>query len=610
MKKYLLTLVLIELVITACTDRASTLEESHDGSIAHKVEKYMSVSLISPDETKGMSYTRSYAGYEDGSDEENNIESIRFYFYDENGSSIEVVPSPDTQDVDLPYYDWQPKGDETFGGGEGNGAPEKIVAVTIPLNTKKDVTPLHLVAIINPPQVLKERGALSLEELQQTIEDYQTNLTFNNFVMSNSVYVTENESTKTLHCGTHIDSENIYNTPEEARKHPVSIYVERVLARVDVQFSRDLQPTTIITPGGETIENVFRIPDLQLSLPENLEETPDESREGEPKVSRDIYVQFLGWSVTSTPDKSRLIKSINKDWNTEEFFKTGESWNSEEMHRSFWAINPQTINYHYFSFNDIIGSNGDNERAPGCYPVSYDKNRAYIQENANPFSRNSINPLNPAYPSTIIFAARLIDQNGSPLTFAQYEKEYYSIGGLKLLIANKLEMYSRNTGSAADIFTKITPQEIDFETAMEHDPKNGGPDGEDLYYVYFKLTTQAAEKEWYTTDNPETAVRIKNPNRYINNNVFPAKIWKDGYTYYFSPIIHAGGNSEDSGYYGVVRNHLYDTTIIGITKLGTPVYKPSEKIYPEEPDEGENGLHIGITKLQWRIVAQTIQLTW
>lgn len=71
-------------------------------------------------------------------------------------------------------------------------------------------------------------------------------------------------------------------------------------------------------------------------------------------------------------------------------------------------------------------------------------------------------------------------------------------------------------------------------------------------------------------------------NAYLAKQIGHAQIHKGGLTYYYFPIRHLGNGGEtNAGYYGVVRNHIYNCTITKIAGLGTAVYDPKEVIYPE-----------------------------
>lgn len=94
-------------------------------------------------------------------------------------------------------------------------------------------------------------------------------------------------------------------------------------------------------------------------------------------------------------------------------------------------------------------------------------------------------------------------------------------------------------------------------------------------------------------------------NAYMLEFAGPAKVWHTGYNYYFLDIKHlnTGATVADPketlngleegataptyprGYYGVVRNHWYETTVSAVYGFGTPVFDPDDVIYPQTPDD-------------------------
>lgn len=84
-------------------------------------------------------------------------------------------------------------------------------------------------------------------------------------------------------------------------------------------------------------------------------------------------------------------------------------------------------------------------------------------------------------------------------------------------------------------------------------------------------------------------------------------------TYYYFPIQHLGHMGKDGKNYGkngVVRNHIYDSTITKLYGLGTPVYNPDETIYPEKPEDNDSYIAAQIKILSWRLVNNNVELEW
>ena len=103
-------------------------------------------------------------------------------------------------------------------------------------------------------------------------------------------------------------------------------------------------------------------------------------------------------------------------------------------------------------------------------------------------------------------------------------------------------------------------------------------------------------------------------------NDYKALYWHEGKTYYHTTIKHTLNNLTKDG---VVRNHLYDISLTGVSGLGTPIPgtssddedddpgtdDPDDKpIDPEDPDEEESFLAAEINILSWNVIGQDVVL--
>ena len=105
---------------------------------------------------------------------------------------------------------------------------------------------------------------------------------------------------------------------------------------------------------------------------------------------------------------------------------------------------------------------------------------------------------------------------------------------------------------------------------------------------------------------------------------FKALLWHGGKTYYHVPIEHNVGSASNLN--GIVRNHLYQISISGITGLGTPIPgtstsddpdgegededpDPEDKpIDPEDPKDENSYLAAEINILSWNVIGQEVEL--
>ena len=79
-------------------------------------------------------------------------------------------------------------------------------------------------------------------------------------------------------------------------------------------------------------------------------------------------------------------------------------------------------------------------------------------------------------------------------------------------------------------------------------------------------------------------------------------------TYYYYEIVHHGTGATATK--GVVRNHIYETTVTKIAGFGTPVYNEELVIYPEKPSDNDHYIAAEINILSWRIVKNEYALEW
>ena len=565
------------LILASCSSEKSTFpEEPGDQS-----NYFLSVSLVT---TKTNSRAAEYV---DGTPQENAVNNVRFYFFDIEGNATPVFKES-VSGTYLSYIDWQPiPTDESTGNVPGQTV-EKIVNATLGINMPETVElPATVLAVINPTSsVLSLQGNPSLTTLRSIVADHYTGLTSSNFVISNSVYA-DNGSTVDA---TIIDSDCYGTTADEAEQNPVIIYVERVLARLDLSIN--------IEGGVELSEGEYIYPASDKAYNIGGQE-------------QEVFVKFLGWNVTSTPDASRLIKSINPQWQND-LFGNLEIWNSNNYHRSFWAVNPPSD-----QFGFLFGAyQGTPNPETGNYmpalsnqmPAPNTTATTYLQENAAEYSQIENGTGSPSS-SKVIIAAQLVDQTGEPISIALWANRYYTLTGVVNAIANTLNLYSVTTVAGQTTYTQITPADLQLLSAKEV-YGDDLPDDVSSYFVYAQLTDEAKELTWALGNDPNAPVySTQQVNNYIINRTNYILFWNEGMTYYYFDIRHLG-NEGFPGYFGVVRNHIYAANVTSVAGLGTPVFNPDEIIYPEMPPYDNSVLTAQIRILQWRIVSQDYDLKW
>ena len=621
MKRSLYLVPLAALALAACTSNEPALEGQD--ALNPEGDQFLTININPSGSVTRADYDDGYdddSNYLVGTPDENEVTNVRFYFFTSAGepAMVKYVPAPDGGTESWKsYYDWNnlkptddadnENWDQTHNGATSN--VEKYLKATIIINTSasaKDKIPYSVVAILNPDTEILGDNNLSLSNLKAKTSQHNTEeLTQSGkFVMSNAIY--RNASGQEV-----MDlpvRDHIYTSESAALSDPVEIYTERAVARLDLAIGSGEKLKPVDIPGQT---NIF---DTQVTIEEkdghNLQ-TPEK-----------VYVKLLGWAVTATPNKSYLFKKIDTNWDND-IFGNSEVWNNESRFRSFWAINPTLgsgdILYGNFGQGLPSGSNPDNltfavsEANAANLNTNFGtpaaKSKVYLEENAAHPDKSGF--CDDANNSKVIIAAQLVDESGVAKPLAQWGYNYYTIDGLKTQLAKEAGVYkmtSTTTGTPGEeqvtttTYTPITADDITFAVATSSQNEPG------RYYVYPQLKNETGV-QWTTSNVKGTEATTYDVVNELVKKLGRAKIWNNGYTYYYFDINHLGASGQP-GYIGVVRNHIYDTTITALAGLGTPVYDPNETIYPEKPQNDDSLIAATIKILTWRLVTKTVELDW
>ena len=619
--------------LAACTiDNAEIVKDGNTEGVAEA--SYLTVNIVSAANVG----TRAElpGGYESGDPTaESDIKTLLFYFFDENGDAA-VVDFAQGNSFKLFNV---PK--DGFGEEENNKqgeTVEKVHEATIIIQTKKvgdDYVgvPEKTLVVVNPPYT--ETKNLSLSEVREkvcTAGDFSKMVsTSTGFTMSNSVFATDDNKL--------VDAvsikDKVQETEEKAKNAPVDIYVERVAAKLSVK-------TEMTSVEGK--EGLY---DTTVKY--------QTTTEGETK-DNPIYIKLEGWNVTTTADQSYYLKSVNEEWviapSTNGLFKTrNEPWTIAGYHRSFWAVNPDDVHYRYGNYTGekATDTSGDmvNANPTKKYKEWDGLTMVYLPENAG--EGKALTHASTANPTKVIIAATLVDEDGAALHLAQYAGQLFVSEGpdytkVKEAILSTIKFYKEVNGTE---FVSVTPADVELKTAWEIGKASDKTEGR--YLVYAVLTETAGNLTWYDAaptedemaeedwdldewkgDHEVKSEAGKTVAEKINTALAAAggaKVWNSGATYYYFDVRHIanpvidGKSSTDSGYdleaaekvpgyYGIVRNHVYKTTINSITGLGTPVFRPEEIIIPEKPADEFGYIAARINVLAWRIVNGNYDLNW
>ena len=601
MKALFLLTSMLTFSLIACTSHETLdTEQFKDGTVN---TGYLTVNIT---ETGNLATRGAFDEMESAILSESEVRNARFYFFDADGNSVSIKNDNGSFNN---YIDWEFSQDNGSTDSvneealkiEGNLARDKRLTAHFKIiSPSGDKNPEYIIAVLNYHDI-NSSAPSNLKNLKSITGNFDVYEDNSLFVMSNSVYA--NTETDKIFDAVDI-KEHVFTSEEEAENHPVTIYVERVNAKVRLQVGEELSNKigNIILQDGTILYNI----DV-----ENDAVPPGE------EISNKVYVKFLGWNVTCEPTKSYLIKNIDPEWNSFQIFGTEDyDWSSPINKRSHWAINPNLIfdtknhsDYRYVNFSDIIKVKG--------FGIDDQVNYTYIQENAAETKDKQT-----AHPSQVVVAAQIVNSKGEPWEITQWGGAYYLKEDILTTLANMADIYDISSettvqqtedGSMKEVvstvYRKLNEQFFKFVSASEAGMiKNDSG----RFLAYLQLDKEAVKDMKLAREVNGNEIGVEELNLVLAQELPPAKIWKDGYTYFYFDIEHLqsywDGNTITT--LGVVRNHIYDATIVSLTRLGTPVFNENEVIIPESPEDDESYIYARINIINWRLASKLIQLEW
>ena len=609
MKKILVTLAIFGTALWSCNRSDIESVDNPDKEIG---SNYLSVSIVSTMET-GTRADDGNGNYQDGITEENAVKNVRFYFFDANGNAQAVKRNSTNTGWDN-YHDVTDTDISTSAGTNEN--VEKIIDAILVLESPNgDQVPASLVAIVNYNKKVfggEELDASTITKLLANVGKYTESngyegysYTNDGFFMSSTVYRPATGSTVVEH---KLTVDDFYRNPEDAKEHPVEIYVERAVAKV----SLNTNIADAIPAKGDEASNAKGGKFFPVYETVTGQANPVHLEIGGTK----IYTEFLGWNVTQTANKSYALKNLDPAWTIAES-RTDDNpfayWSSIDYHRSFWALNPTGIEWQYTDFSgDSNGEFPAGNAVSGI--VDGTVNYTYVHENAPQDAEGKR--------TEVIVAARLVDESGKRILLADFNGfkfigEKYQDDVLKA-VANMINVWKKVEEADGSIKFSSIEGDLKLKTARElgiYDETSDDPQKHvGSYYVYAQLK-EGTENNVYVNKDDVTGEVVTDLDAKLRDLPY-IKVWTEGDTYYFVEIKHLNDKEWDAedtdsypvGKYGVVRNHWYQFEITNVFGLGTPVFDPSEKIIPEDPNQHESYLAAEININSWRLVKQSTTL--
>lgn len=525
--------------------------------------------------------TRAQEGdFEYGTNEQS-IKNASFYFYDADG----VFVTQGDVWMDGSASTTTPAGNIEF-------ASNNIVVLK---GLDKKSYPRYMVTVLNKPTGFVH--GKTLDEMQTVLADNNAegiyypattnNVTTNYFTMSTTSYT---ETNREKHFVTEVNEGNISLEPmtdASAIANTVTVYVERLAAKVTLKVSDNLPK------------------DANGRYPIKITVAGENNSAGSGDIaSEDLYVELLGWKLNATAKKSFMVKNIDAAWMDNDL---GFTWNRPTDRRSHWG---KSFNYGFSGYPENAAGVPANSEYLNYVDLENGltalENPAYCAENTN---TNTIVTANfPTGVTSILLKAKVCDANGNALDLVRYNGLLFKQDSFLEYVLNVLQTrnqldvwYANGTDEEGNArYTQIGKEYVKLEHVGDGKVK--------VVFTNEHGTSLYAEDGSNCSDQTITAL-----NDDLASASADAIAYNGGLMYYNIPVEHLNnGDVAENGTipeakYGVVRNHHYVVTIDKLEKIGRGIFDGNEKIVPgDDPDAYYVGAKINI--LSWKIVSQNVEL--
>lgn len=522
--------------------------------------------------------------YQDGEGAENSVSNAHFYFYDKDDRFVTIgttISSATPQDP--------------ASGKDEDGNIEKVCAIGVVLENETGLAPAKVLVVLNMPASVTDDQFVN-KDLSEAMEQLTQSFRVNDaadagFTMTNSTYVANNK----IECATavteydgsgNVISTKLKDSSAKATADPVTIYVERLAAKVSLKEGVNLaDKSTVTRPMG-----------------------PD----GTPTTFK---IEVLGWTLSGTNKEGYFMKNLDAGWINN---MPWNGWNSETHPRSFWSKDPNynlpTDAVDQGKYNEIIKDDGTvnddaylNAKSLNDIDPTNNKGASldgseYCFENtldAAFYGTTSAVPWQKAATYVLVKAQMKVSTATDPVSLYRYKGVLYTLGDEPDLKGGYLSAAMTDLAKNIQFFTgdgenKRAINEKDVTTAPD------GTEGK------AKLVLTEANKDVTWSDKTGNTYNVDAVNRKLAE-LNSADTFKDGLMYYMIPIEHLNATANAVGSYGVVRNHFYVLTLNKIESIGHAVYDPSIPLGPTDNPETYY-LAATLNILSWHIVNQNVDL--
>lgn len=553
-------------------------KENESGNTLKDGDAYINVKIAYSDPvTKGQAAEPPFYY---GTAAEQKINNAYFIFYYADGSFCQYVKKTDLK-----------MNSQGAGASTDKNIEELSDGVVLLRGLKSKQYPVYMSVILNSEDewIGANIENKSIEEASKAVQsaiataDKNDQVNWTNFMMSSSSF--DNSDAVSGYYCTKLKASNFQESEALAiaEGNPVEAYVERLAAKVKVEFAESLGTSGKI--GSFTVNG----------------------------TSKDLYFNVTGWGLNATTKDSYCFKNINTGW-TEETL--GFKWNDAANFRSYWG---KSTNYGTGIYPGTYGSSVDkyDEKTATLNYITYNDLKVGINDNA--YCRENTNDpevLGKNFSGTVtsvLLKAQVTDKEGNAVTLYNFAGSLYDEANYKAAALNSFEasttnrIWKKTVSGGNTTYTKVTADDLSVVISA---------DG--YAHVELKEASNYCFGAGETSTKDATTAEI---NKLLNGDEAykyntGCSFYKEGMMYYNIPIEHLrdDGKYNDSDYvqkegnYGVVRNHYYIITVNSIRNLGKAVNVPDERIIPNDDDVKNYFVAAKINVLSWKVVRQSVDL--
>ncbi len=642
-------------VLSACSDE----KDSPSPPVAETDEtRYLRISIVSNNGTD------SRADFESGTDSENKVNTLDFYFYDARKEYVSYVHVTSFED------------DNTSVKGEN---VEKIITSVVPVELVQGARiPNYVIVTVNavsPATHIDKNMAQAQADILTSI--YQDNGTGTGFGMSNSAYYGYDNVSATR------------NTLITAT--PFNTKVLKTKAEMDRLVSDASSAADKASPAIKALEDItVNCYVERYAAKVELRGTSDsKSLNVEDYVSGGITLRFIpeGWAFNNFEKSFYFIKSFRQSESSQpgDFSSLSQinsalkwAWNDETQFRSYWSHTPAYYTREYpLVADDITDQLGKNDAynpysEMSGYPYkvfyhSYNSFKSFRNDigKVGYFSESTVgadvltgknmdsrhNPL-AAIPSVIVVGHYDVIVDGSKVLAGTDSPTFYTYGTnaddkmviytaeadkggapigdahslLTRLLGDQKVIYYKESETSEPVYNLSTIPALRDEFSIGHPSASAREGMKTASRIVTLQHTQTSNPKLYFHDPEDpsadktlsTQQNIDRANRLLFETLGGASAFHHGRAFFSAPVQHYGWHRADNpnkgkeqvewdwskmqaGDFGVVRNHKYTLSVNKISGIGTGILDYDTPILPPSEKVTYN-MNFSISIQKWALM--------